>query len=355
MEKKDEKPFSIYEYNGQQQENLLNVLTISKGINGDILISNENNSYKMNISSINPKLDNFISCDDDDKSISINLKNSNKNNYLKALEIFGNVDINHQAYNEIKKEDDMYLINDDKKNKFIIFKLFNPKGKSKDLKDIRNYINKVIFEKNKKKDKNIFNITKKKGEKDQKRKRKHKPDEIRKKIKARFLKSLKNRINEELKYANSKKYFDFLPQCFICEITKKKNKEILNMTLREIMTTNFFAKYNKKTKIKEDNSQISNNNMLKRKRNYDCPPPDIVKYNNNIEVIKYLENNEVIKNQINFDIIGNKTFTELFNEYLESNEFEKDIFGLKYEKKEDYFYIKEYIIKAFDFIKDFSN
>ena len=99
-EKKDENLFSIYEYNGQQQENLINELTISEGINRDIVISNENNSYEMNISSINPTLGNFISYDDDEKSINICSKYSNKNNYLKALEIFGNFDINHQAYNE---------------------------------------------------------------------------------------------------------------------------------------------------------------------------------------------------------------------------------------------------------------
>ena len=63
----------------------------------------------------------------------------------------------------------------------------------------------------------IFNVSKKEKEKiiKVKRKRKHKPDDIRKKIKARFLKALIYRMNEELKYANSEKYFDFLPQYFI--------------------------------------------------------------------------------------------------------------------------------------------
>ena len=250
--------------------------------------------------------------------------------------------------NNIKeKEDDKYLIKDDKKNIFINFKIFNPKSASEDLKNIRNFINTIIFEKNKKVDKknNLFHINKKKCEKDISitSTRKYKPDNIRKKIKSRFLKALKNRINEELKYAGSTQYFDFLSQCFICEINKKKNKEILYMTLREIITTNFYEKYKKKF-----------NNILNKKRNGDCPP-SIVKFNNNNEIIKYLDNNKVIHTKFNFDIIGNMTLTELFNEYLESNEFEKNIFRLKFEEKEENLYIKEYIIKALDFIKDFSN
>ena len=196
----------------------------------------------------------------------------------------------------------------------------------------------------------IFNVSKKDKEKiiKVKRKRKHKPDDIRKKIKARFLKALRYRMNEELKYANSEKYFDFLPQCFICEITKKKNKPILNMTLKEIMSTDFFEKYKKIN----DGDNTLNNSMLNKKRK--CP--DKVKYENNKEVMKYLKNNEEIKKSFNFDIIGDMTFSELFYEYLESKEFEKDILALKIEEgKENYEYIKEYIIKAYDFIKDFSN
>jgi len=46
------------------------------------------------------------------------------------------------------------------------------------------------------------------------------------------------------------------------------------------------------------------------------------------------------------------TFTDLFNEYLKSNEFEEDILKLK--EKENNEYINDYIIKAFNFIKYFS-
>ena len=281
------------------------------------------------------------------------------------------------------------LVSEDKKNKFLVYNVFNPKGTSKDLKDIRNTINEVILEKLKEESKSrLFNVSKKDKKKiiKIKRKRKHKPDDIRKKIKARFLKALRYRMNEELKYANSEKFFDFLPQCFICAITKEKNKPILNISLKEIMSTDFFEEYKK---INDDKKKL-NNNMLNKKRKCPldkekdknkkkkcpnkakdenkerkCPNkakdenkkrkyPDKVKYENNIEVMKYLKDNEDIKKIFNFDIIGNKTFSDLFNEYLNSNEFEKDIFALKNEEGEDSEYIKEYIIKAYDFIKDFS-
>ena len=58
--------------------------------------------------------------------------------------------------------------------------------------------------------------------------RKDNSDNITKKIKTRFLKALKNKINEKLKIANSKKYFKYLPQPFISDLSKVKNNSILN-------------------------------------------------------------------------------------------------------------------------------
>ena len=319
---------------------------------------------------------NFFNIDDSSSYIKINTTNSPKDKYQKSL------DNSEEKSNDIKEQDGEKPINDSKqikeegkvnitnnidnifqknvksiflinegKKKFLVYNIFNPKGNSEELKDIRRIIKEVILEKIKKESKmKIFNVSKKDKEKiiKVKRKRKHKPDDIRKKIKARFLKALRYRMNEELKYANSEKYFDFLPQCFICEITKKKNKSVLNMTLKEIMSTDFFEKYKKLN----DGDNTLNNSMLNKKR--ECP--DKVKYENNKEVMKYLKNNEEIKKSFNFDIIGDMTFSELFYEYLESKEFEKDILALKIEEgKENFEYIKEYIIKAYDFIKDFSN
>ena len=386
----DDENFSLQEYDREEQENLFNYLDKSKGLKeNNLKCSYENYTDKYIIQS-NSILNIFSQCED----ISYSLKEPNSSDCLNIFKIIDKENINPQILDNEKickeielkgeeenqslkdkkgiiksnsfiinnnineKEDGKQLINGGKKKVFVNFKIFNPGSSSEDLKNIRNFINTIIFEKNKKKDKknNLFHINKKKCEKEISitRTRKYKPDNIRKKIKARFLKALIIRINEELQFADSKKNFDLLPQCFISEINKKKNKEILNMTLREIITTNFFEKYKKKKKIKEDCTQKTNNNMLNKKRNNDCPPC-IVKYNNNNEVIKYLENNKVNYKGFNFDFIGTMTFTELFNEYLESNEFEKNIFQLKFEEKEEDLYIKEYIINAFDFINIFSN
>ena len=247
------------------------------------------------------------------------------------------------------------LLDEDKNDK--LYKIFNPKGISEEFKDIRGIINEVNLEKNKKE---LFYVSKKDKKKTKvKGKRKNDTDSYNKKIKERFLKSLRCVMNEKLKYANSEKQFDFLPQCFISNITKKKNKLILNVMLKEIMSTNFFEEY----KEKNDIGNPANNKMLEKKRK--CPDkikyenknkksPDRAKYDKNKEVIKYLENNEDIKKIFNFDIIGNMTFSDLFYEYLESNEFEKDILALKNEKGENFEYIKEYISKAYDFINYFS-
>ena len=68
-----------------------------------------------------------------------------------------------------------------------------------------------------------------------KKKRKFKPDDIRKKIKARFHKSIKNIINENLKKAGAKVLFDFIPQSFIGNVSKKINNSVLNYTYKDIL------------------------------------------------------------------------------------------------------------------------
>ena len=243
-----------------------------------------------------------------------------------------------------------YLKDANKMNKFHAFKVFNPSGQSKVHKEIRSEINSIVGKKPKKKEceNDKFKIidTNKKDERNKKSgKRKLKPDDIRKKIKSRFLKSLKTQINEKLYNAKSEKVFDFLPQCFICCITRKRNgNSVLNMTFNELMTTDFFEKY-------KDTSTDSQS-FLNKKREIDCP--DKKKYKNNMRVIGYLEDNEEIAKKINFDIIQKMTYRELYDEYLKSKEFEEDILKLKNEEKEEQKYINNYIINANNLMDYFS-
>jgi len=164
--------------------------------------------------------------------------------------------------------------------------------------------------------------------------RKYKPDDIRKKIKSRFHKSIKNIINENLKRAGSKLFFSFLPQIFISTITRDKNNQVLNMTYREIIKKDFISGIDEK-KYKNRKSDLS-------------------KYQNNLKVLEYLDKNPEISENSGFDLISNMKYSKLLDEYFKSEEFEKDILKL-HEENEEEEYIKQYIIKAKNYVSFFSN
>ena len=164
--------------------------------------------------------------------------------------------------------------------------------------------------------------------------RKYKPDDIRKKIKSRFHKSIKNIINENLKRAGSKLFFSFLPQIFISTITRDKNNQVLNMTYREIIKKDFISGIDEK-KYKNRKSDLS-------------------KYQNNLKVLEYLDKNPEISENSGFDLISNMKYSKLLDEYFKSEEFEKDILKL-HEENEEEEYIKQYIIKPKNYVSFFSN
>ena len=185
---------------------------------------------------------------------------------------------------------------------------------------------------------------------------------MRKKIKARFLKALINRINEILKISQSKKFFVLLPQYFIRSITKKSNDDsVLNLTFKELMSKDFCEQYKqldemkkiKKVELLKKKRSLENQNKQKNvKKNTEYPDKKKISINTNI--IKYLEDNKEIYKEANFDVVEKMTFRELFKEYLESKEFEEDILKLKNKDKEDEEYIKDYIILAYNYIEYFS-
>ncbi len=240
-----------------------------------------------------------------------------------------------------------------KKKKFIIYNVFGPSKHKKIRNEIKEIIKKsinkdCIFE--------IFKII------TTKIRRKAKSDNMRKKIKARFLKALIKRINEILKIAQSKKFFVLLPQCFIRSITKKSNDDsVLNLTFKELMSKDFCEQYKQLDKMKK----IKKVELLKKKRSLEnqnkqknvkknTEYPDKKKISINTNIIKYLEDNKEIYKEANFDVVEKMTFRELFKEYLESKEFEEDILKLKNKDKEDEEYIKDYIILAYNYIEYFS-
>ena len=167
-----------------------------------------------------------------------------------------------------------------------------------------------------------------------KKKRKYKPDDIRKKIKVRFHKTLKNIINQNLKKVCSKEFFDFLPQCFLGNVSKKTNAKFLELTLKELLSTDFLKELNK-----EDyrNSKVDYN-----------------KYKKNSEVLKYLEENPDLSERSGFDVIKDKKYKDILKAYFASAQFEESLYQLK-EENESPEYIIEYIKKAKTYISFYCN
>ena len=170
----------------------------------------------------------------------------------------------------------------------------------------------------------VFNVWK------DKKTRKEMPDEIRKKIKSRFFKDLRKFINKLFTENDIEKKLEFLPQDFISNISKPENKSMLDKTLEQIILEN-----------SDDNSENENNED---------------KNKNNLILLDFLKEKE---NQNKYKIrkiynIFNTKIRELFNEYLKSDEFEQSIIRLKEEGNYSE-YIKDYIIKAEEFVNYFSN
>ena len=162
-----------------------------------------------------------------------------------------------------------------------------------------------------------------------KKKRKFYSDNIRRKIKCTFHNSLKNTLNKRLRYTNSKLFFDYLPQNFITNVTKDGNKNILNMTFKQLFLKGFHETEDKVTK------------------NY------LEKYRANRLVIVGIEQNEELKDESNYNNYKYMKYYEIYEEYLRSKEFEEDI--IKLEKTQSKVYIKQYINLALHLIDYFSS
>ena len=72
---------------------------------------------------------------------------------------------------------------------------------------------------------------------------------IRKKIKKRFLKDLKNKVNKTLKSEGCRVQFKYFPPLFADNLTKEINKYFLDKTLKDLFSTDFI-KYMEDKNIK---------------------------------------------------------------------------------------------------------
>ena len=152
-------------------------------------------------------------------------------------------------------------------------------------------------------------------------KRRYSRDNIRVKIKRAFLNNLIIKLNKIIKQTERKSLLKF-GQKFSRDVKKSPNKKILNMTLYDII---------------ENEDLYEGTNLF----NYNC----------NKEIIDNLRKKENIK----LNKIFNMKYRDIFEEYINSDEFKiEEINRLKKKKMQDD-YIKKYIMIAYNFIEFFSS
>lgn len=271
-----EKPFDQNVYYLYTQQNLENSSNIDSNNNSDL----GDKSAAVNVINNNESMNSLLF-----KVTNLDINNSNNNNYPAPKHNF------EQAQTPLCAKN--YKFNISTQNK---------KG------------NTLLFLKNTETKKNRNNIY-----------RKLKPDSLRKKIKARLHKKLTKIINEKLKKAGSKCYFDMLPQSFITNINIGFNKPLLNITMRELFQKTFGFKSKDKEKI-----------------------------DYNIRIMKYIEDNPDINNNSDVSDFLDSKYSEIIREYLDGDYLQEDIERLR-DENEGEEYINRYNFIALHWIEFYEN
>ena len=240
------------------------------------------------------------------ENVEVIIHNSNPE---KKIKIFKVIYPSHISLFDYGKYDDY--------SERIIQEVLNEMHKNKKNRDLKGKILFQLRKKRKKKYKFIY-------------RRKQKSDNIMKKIKARFFKSLKILVNIKLKKAGAKLFFSLFPQPIVCNLNKKANKHIFNMALKNIYSENFNYENSEKAEV------------------------NIKKYKQNLKVLDYLEKNNSISKESNFNVFKNMKLFEIYKEYLSSKQFAMSISNLK-KGKVNVGYIKNYIIKAYTLLNYFNH
>ena len=271
-----EKPFDQNVYYLYTQQNLENSSNIDSNNNSDL----GDKSAAVNVINNNESMNSLLF-----KVTNLDINNSNNNNYPAPKHNF------EQAQTPLCAKN--YKFNISTQNK---------KGYT------------LLFLKNTETKKNRNNIY-----------RKLKPDSLRKKIKARLHKKLTKIINEKLKKAGSKCYFDMLPQSFITNINIGFNKPLLNITMRELFQKTFGFKSKDKEKI-----------------------------DYNIRIMKYIEDNPDINNNSDVSDFLDSKYSEIIREYLDGDYLQEDIERLR-DENEGEEYINRYNFIALHWIEFYEN
>ena len=154
------------------------------------------------------------------------------------------------------------------------------------------------------------------------KRRRENQDNIRKKLKTVFFNTfLRKKINEILNNKHSRLYFEKFPISFVNDIRKNTNKDVIDKTLLEIIL----------------NKELYSEN-------------DLSNYNHNLKVVE----NKEFKKIGELKKILNKTFRELFEEFINSKEFNIDEINRLKNNNLDNIYIERYIYQSIHFIEYFA-
>ena len=215
----------------------------------------------------------------------------------------------------------------DKKTNKVMFKVKSMNAQNKKQIFKVNYPDKVSLFTNTEKDNIPDEVKEKKMDKEiikrkKRRPRKENKDNIRRKIKRGFLNTgVIKKLNQKLKNIGSNLYFMRFPQSFVSDIYRKTNKEVVNMTLAEIFV----------------NKEI---NTSKNR-------PDLNNYYHNLKVV----NSDEIKKNEEMQKILNMKYCDLFEDYINSDEFKIDEINRLKRKNMNEEFINRYINVSKTFIK----
>ena len=295
----------------QEKENSL--FDISSSFN---IFKEKKNFVDVNVSSIKKEQEkekNIIELEDDFPKSTDFTSNNNENSCKMSL--FDEEEDNFRGLLNTKKEDLEVFKNILCTEKKAIFEFVYPKGET--------LFN--VIEINSKKDSNKCFLRRKRMPDG--RSNKDRLDNIRVRIKRGFFNyALLEKLNENLKMIGSNKYFQKFPQHLVSDVDRRRNKELFSLALKD-----FFE--NKKLNFNEKNNDCRN-------------------YNHNLDVLK----DNKVKNNLEFKKILKKTIKQLYEEYINSDEFKiNEINRLKNVKKEDDEYIKTYIEVSENLIEFFFN
>ena len=189
---------------------------------------------------------------------------------------------------------------------------------------------KDLLETNSKKVEKIFNnIT-----------RRCKEDDMRKKIKSSFLKTLLIRKNELLKEAGSLYIFESFPQNFIADITQQTNFEVMELTYEQLFDYSH-------EKVVEENKYLLEKYQERANKVAEK------KYVKNIKTLEYLKKNSEISEKSGWERIKKMKYKDLLKAFFNSKEFANSIIKLK--QKEDKVYIKNYLYLSLNYIDYFQS